>query len=134
MTDDDRIAALITGWAHAVARGDRDGVLANHAADILMIDFPNTVSGIDAYAKTWAFFDDSRRGPVTFSPSGLKVTASGDVAFAHCNIHCDGTTAGPIDLRLTVGLVKHEDAWIITHEHHSMPTKDEVLIGPDVPR
>ncbi|MCG7505850.1 nuclear transport factor 2 family protein [Mesorhizobium sp. IRAMC:0171] len=54
------------------------------------------------------------------------------MAFAFCDIHCDGTTAVPLDLRLTVGFVKHENDWVITHEHHSVPTKDEVLVGPDV--
>lgn len=134
MADEDKIATIIRDWAKAVASGDRNGVLAHHDDELVMIDFPNTVRGLEAYAKTWDFFDDSRRGEVTFAPSNLEVTAGDTVAFAHCDIHCDGTKAGPIDLRLTTGLVKRGEAWVITHEHHSMPTKDEVLIGPDVER
>ena len=128
------ICDLITCWAQAVAVGDRAGVLVHHADDIVMIDFPNTVRGIDAYSATWDFFDDSRRGEVTFAPSGIEVTAGADVAFAHCDIHCDGTTAGSFDLRLTTCLVKRDGNWVITHEHHSVPAKDDVLIGPDVPK
>lgn len=132
MADDRQIASIITDWTRAIERGDREGVLAAHAEDIVMIDFPNVVRGIDAYARTWDFFDASRRGIVTFTPRDIEVTAGDDVAFAHCRVHCDGTTAGPIDFRLTVGLTKSGDNWIITHEHHSMPTQDSALIGPDV--
>lgn len=131
-TDERRIKSMITDWAKSIERQDRRGILAGHSSDVVMIDFPNTVRGIDAYAKTWDFFDDSRRGNVTFEPHGIEVTAGDTVAFAFCDIHCDGTTAGPLDLRLTVGLVKGGDDWVITHEHHSVPTENEVLVGPGV--
>jgi ketosteroid isomerase-like protein len=132
MGNEEKIATIIRDWTRAIENRDREGILAKHADDLLMIDFPNTVHGIAAYAKTWDFFDQSRRGEVVFRPSNLKVTAGDHVAFAHCDIHCEGTTAGPIDLRLTTGLVKRGGEWIVTHEHHSMPTENETLIGPDV--
>lgn len=131
-TDETRIRSMITEWAKAIEHQDRPGILARHSDDVVMIDFPNTVRGIDAYGKTWDFFDDSRRGVVTFEPHGIEVTAGDTVAFAFCDIHCDGTIAGPLDLRLTVGFVKRGNDWVITHEHHSVPTRDEVLVGPDV--
>lgn len=132
MTDRETpIRALILNWAKAVAEGNREAILAHHARDVLMFDFPNTVRGIDAYDKTWRFFDDSRRGRVTFAPRDIEVTAGDDVAFASCEIHCDGTAAGPIDFRLTVCLEQRDGEWTVIHEHHSMPTKDDALIGPD---
>lgn len=132
--DETLIRDLIESWAQAVATGDRAGTLAHHSENIVMIDFPNTVRGIKAYATTWDFFDDSRRGTVVFAPSEIEVTAGKDVAFVHCSIHCDGTTGGSFDLRLTTCLVKRGEEWVVTHEHHSVPTKDDVLIGPDVPK
>ena len=51
--------------------------------------------------------------------------ASDDVAFASCLIHCDGTSAGPLDLRLTVGLRKIDGDWTVIHEHHSVPTRED---------
>jgi ketosteroid isomerase-like protein len=131
MTTEQIIGAQIEHWAQSVASGNREGILAHHAKDHLMFDFPDTVRGIDAYDKTWQFFDDSRRGPVSFAPRDIKVTASDSVAFASCIIHCDGTTAGSFDLRLTVCLEKRGDEWIVIHEHHSVPTTNETLIGPD---
>ncbi len=64
MTNSDHIHIrdMIVRWADAVASGDRQGILANHADDLVMIDFPNTVRGLAAYDRTWQFFDDSRRG------------------------------------------------------------------------
>jgi ketosteroid isomerase-like protein len=128
------IRDLIVRWTRAIAEGNREGVLAHHAKDLLMYDFPSTVHGIDAYGRTWDFFDDSRRGTVTFDPRDISVRADDHLAFATCEIHCDGTTAGPFDLRLTVCLERRGDEWIVTHEHHSVPTADERLIGPEVDR
>lgn len=130
--DEKRIREMIVGWTQAIADGDREGILAHHAKDMLMYDFPSTVRGIDAYSKTWDFFDDSRTGPVTFDPRDISVKAGDDLAFGICEIHCEGTTAGPLDLRLTVCLEKRGDEWVVTHEHHSVPTTEEVLIDPDL--
>lgn len=127
-----QIREMIIGWTKAIADGDRQGILAHHAQDILMYDFPSTVRGIEAYSKTWDFFDDSRTGRVTFDPRDISVKAGPDLAFATCEIHCEGTTAGPLDLRLTVCLERNSDEWVIKHEHHSVPTTDERLIGPDI--
>lgn len=127
-----QIREMIVSWTKAIADGDREGILAHHSKDMLMYDFPSTVRGIDAYGATWDFFDNSRKGPVTFDPRDITVTAGDDLGFATCEIHCEGTTAGPLDLRLTVCLEKRGDGWIVTHEHHSVPTADDRLIGPDV--
>lgn len=68
------------------------------------------------------------KGPITFTPRNLHTTAGQDVAFVACDVHCDGTSAGPLDLRLTVGLEKRHGAWIVTHEHHSVPTVEDKFI------
>ncbi len=94
-----------------------------------MFDFPDTVRGIDAYDKTWDFFFADPRGPITFAPRDIAVTAGEHVAFATCLVHCDGTSAGPLDFRLTTGLRKTDSEWTIVHEHHSVPTVEERFIG-----
>ena len=63
-------------------------------------------------------------------PSDIRVTAGDGVAFASCMVHCDGTSAGPLDFRLTTGLVKVNGEWTVTHEHHSVPTVEERFLGP----
>lgn len=47
-----QIETIVLDWANAVSAGDRDGILAGHAPDLLMFDFPDTVRGIEAYGRT----------------------------------------------------------------------------------
>jgi ketosteroid isomerase-like protein len=128
--DEEAVRAVIENWARAVESGDRKGILANHADELLMFDFPNVVRGIKAYDKTWDFFFDKPKGPIRYTPRDLVVTAGDQVAFATCLVHCDGTSAGALDFRLTTGLRKAAGAWTIVHEHHSVPTIEERFIGP----
>ncbi|HTV69076.1 MAG TPA: nuclear transport factor 2 family protein [Rhizobiaceae bacterium] len=124
----EQVKRIVTDWTRAISAGDREAILAHHAKDVLMFDFPATVKGIDAYNETWDFFYDKPKGPITFTPSDIQATAGEKVAFVTCAIHCDGTSAGPLDLRLTVGLEKRADEWVITHEHHSVPTTEERFV------
>ena len=126
--NEDQIRTLIERWAEAVHAGDMDGVLADHAHDILMFDVPppyEGVRGIDDYRDTWpGFFELQRRG-AAFEIVSLEITAGDDVAFAHALLRC-GTRleleANPANrLRLTLGLRKDGGRWIVTHEHHSFP-------------
>jgi uncharacterized protein (TIGR02246 family) len=126
---EDQIRALIERWAEAVHAGDMEGVLAQHADDIVMFDVPppyDGVRGIDAYRETWpGFFEYQARG-ATFDILSLDVTAGEDVAFAHALLRCGAPqelAAKPENrLRLTLSLRKQNGGWIVTHEHHSFPS------------
>src|SRR5918999_245162 len=92
MTEDEKqIRTLVEQWAAAVHRGDMDGVLADHADDIVMFDVPpphDGVRGIDAYRETWpGFFEWQARG-AAFEIVSLDVTAGDDVAFAYALLRC----------------------------------------------
>ena len=127
---ENEVRGIIENWARAVSAGDRAGILSNHVDDLLMFDFPATVRGLEAYDKTWDFFFANPQGPISFVPRDIAVTASDDVAFASCMVHCEGTSAGAVDFRLTTGLRKTSGKWVIVHEHHSVPTKEERFVGP----
>ena len=130
MDDEAQIRSLIERWAEAVHAGDMDGVLADHADDIVMFDVPppeEGVRGIGAYSETWPpFFEWQRQGAV-FDVVSLEVTAGGDVAFAHALLRCG--TAEELArepgnrLRLTLGLRKQDGRWVVAHEHHSFPQR-----------
>lgn len=128
--DEAQIRTMIEDWAAAIAAGDREATLAHHAPDLLMFDFPDVKKGIQAYDEQWDFFYVDPMGPISFVPRDIEVTAGGNIAFATCLIHCDGTSAGPLDLRLTTGLRKFGDHWTIMHEHHSVPTVEARFLGP----
>ena len=126
-----QVRNLIEHWASAVSSGDRAAIMAHHSAQMLMFDLPPPlVRGIEAYARTWDFFFAAPKGPISFIPSDLEVTAGEDVAFASCLIHCEGTSAGPVDLRLTVGLRKIDGEWVVMHEHHSVPSQEGRFADP----
>ena len=130
MSDEKEIRSLVERWAKAVHAGDMDGVLVDHAEDIVMFDVPppeEGVRGIEAYRQSWPpFFEFQRRGAV-FDIVSLQITAGKEVAFAHALLRC-GTEAElkaePQNrLRLTLGLRKERGRWIVSHEHHSFPLK-----------
>src|SRR5688572_28360833 len=57
--DESHIRALIESRARAVHQSDMEGVLADHADDIVKFDVPppsDGVRGIDAYRETWPPF------------------------------------------------------------------------------
>lgn len=132
MTDDEtQIRALIQRWAKAVHAGDLDGVVTDHAADIVMFDVPppnDGVRGITAYRDTWPPFFKWQQQGAAFEIVTLEVIAGDDVAFAHALLRCGTTQELQNDpdnrLRLSIGLRKQNGRWIVSHEHHSFPAKD----------
>ncbi len=129
--DDQHIRDLIERWAAAVHAGDLDAVLADHADDIVMFDVPppdDGVRGIDAYRETWPPFFQWQAQGASFEIVSLDVTAGDDVAFAHALLRCgmpaELTEHPERRLRLTIGLRKQDEKWVVTHEHHSFPSTD----------
>lgn len=130
MSEDEKyISALIERWAKAVHAGDLDGVLADHASDIVMFDVPppnEGVRGIDAYRATWPPFFEWQRKGASFEIVSLDVTAGDDVAFAHALLRCGTNEQLEKDpdnrLRLSIGLRKQSGRWVVSHEHHSFPS------------
>ena len=133
--DDERaIRTLIQRWATAVHAGDLDGVLADHADDLVMFDVPppeNGVRGLDAYRETWRPFFGWQASGASFEIVELEVTAGAEVAFAYALLRCG--TPEEFErhpgkrLRLTIGLRRDgstDGRWIVTHEHHSFTHDD----------
>lgn len=126
MTDEQQIRDLIERWARAVHDGDLPTVLADHAPGIVMFDVPppeQGVRGIEAYRDAWPGFFEWQASGAMFEIESLDVTAGVDVAFAvallRCGTPADIARAPERRLRLTIGLVKREGRWVVTHEHHS---------------
>jgi uncharacterized protein (TIGR02246 family) len=129
MTDDnEEITALIERWTEAVRRGDLEGVLEDHADDIVMFDVPppfEGIRGIDAYRDVWPpFFEWVAQG-AAFDIEELEISTGDRVAFAFALLRCgtseDFATQPANRLRLTLGLRKESGRWIVAHEHHSFP-------------
>ena len=126
--DEEQIRGLIERWAEAVHGGDIDGVLADHAEDIVMFDVPppyEGVRGIEAYRRTWPPFFEWQAKGAAFEIVSLDITAGDDVAYAEALLRCgmpQELDDNPENrLRLTLGLRKEQGHWVVAHEHHSFP-------------
>jgi ketosteroid isomerase-like protein len=98
--------------------------------DIVMFDVPppdDGVRGLDAYSHVWPPFFEFQQLGASFEIVSLEVTAGDDVAFAWALLRCgtdDELRKDPDNrLRLTIGLRRDGERWIVTHEHHSFPLK-----------
>jgi ketosteroid isomerase-like protein len=121
------IRSQVESWARAVRTRNLNKILANHSTDILMFDVPPPIQskGIEAYKKTWDLFFSWSRDAGVFDISEMSITAGDDVAFVAAVMRCAGTNENgereELDFRLTIGLRKIGDQWVVTHEHHSLP-------------
>lgn len=126
-TDEAAIRELVESWARAVRAKNLDGILANHSTDMLMFDVPPPIQskGIQAYKKTWDLFFSWSDDPVVFEIKHMDITAGTDVAFVAALMRCAGTEKNgeriDLEFRLTIGLRKIGDQWMVLHEHHSIP-------------
>ena len=130
MSNEGAIRDLVERWAIAVHAGDLDGVLADHADDIVMFDVPPPEMGFAASTPTARpgrlSSNGKPRAPRSRSPPSTSPLVS-DVAFAYALLRCG--TAEELEkdpdnrLRLTIGLRKEDGRWVVAHEHHSFPDK-----------
>ena len=126
---DFEIRELISKWAQAVRDEDLAGIQAHHAEDFLMFDVPPPFlsRGLDAYMETWKLFFPCQARPIEFRFEETEITAGKDVAFLTAIGHCGYMELGQktdLKFRLTMGLRKDGDQWLIVHEHHSVPAQE----------
>jgi ketosteroid isomerase-like protein len=126
--NESQIRQLVEDWASAVRNKDIEKILAHHSEDIVMYDVPEPFQsvGIGAYRKTWdLFFAFTKTG--IFDIQELHIIADEYVAFCFAAMKCadKSNTEDFVDLdfRLTIGLKKINNQWMIVHEHHSIPGK-----------
>jgi ketosteroid isomerase-like protein len=132
-TNEKQIRDLIERWIAAIHAGDLEAVVADHADDIVMFDVPppdQGVRGMAAYRETWPGFFEYVRHGAAFELKELTVVDGADVAFAYALLNCgQPDEMGSKALRLTLGLRREGDRWIVVHEHHSFP--DESFAAQD---
>jgi len=112
----DRDAALTAKDVAAVMKSGAPGFVSYSLAPPLKNK--SGKAGLQAWFDTWD-------GPIGYEMRDLKITAGGDVAFAHGLVRMSGRKADGeiVDLwfRQTVGLKIFRGAWKIVHEHDSVP-------------
>lgn len=120
--EEQQIRAVIDNWKKAIQDGNFKEILKNHTEDILMFDVPMPLQsgGLKEYQKTWEmFFRYSSGGEGSFDLEDLEITAGAGVAYCTALIRL-AKGRNP-ECRLTIGLKKIKNQWMISHEHHSAP-------------
>jgi uncharacterized protein (TIGR02246 family) len=126
-TPEAEVRALIDDWAEATRAKDVDGIMATHAPDTRSFDCHSHFQfrGADALRKHLEACMPCMQGPMTFEIHDLDVAAHGDVAFCHYLARYGATGLSGEEhtgwLRVTVCLRKVEGAWLIVHDHCSVP-------------
>jgi ketosteroid isomerase-like protein/uncharacterized protein YndB with AHSA1/START domain len=126
--DEFEIYGLLADRAEAIRAKDVRGSVAAYAPDVLKFDLapPLACAGTQARdSDGLAYWYETWQGSIGYELRDLTITAGAEVAFSHSLNHLIGTrTDGEhTDLwfRETVCFRKASGAWVITHEHNSVP-------------
>ncbi|RWP21498.1 nuclear transport factor 2 family protein [Mesorhizobium sp.] len=111
----------------ALRAKDIEALMAHYAVATVVFDIrpPLRIESAGAYRKNFEAWFASVDGPIDYEVHELLVTVRDDVAFCHslCHVRSKRTNGEKSDywVRVTSGLRKMSDRWMITHEHISMP-------------
>ena len=125
--DEARIREIIEERVRAIRAKDVDVLMSHHAPDILMFDAldPLRYVGSDAVRERAEQWLSWYQGPVSYEVRDLSVTAGNEAAFCHYLYRVSGTMTNgrEVDMwvRSTVCFRKVGGAWVIAHEHTSVP-------------
>lgn len=127
--EDVRIRRRIDEWLDALRGKDIDGVMAHYAPDMITYDLmPLQLKDISAYRKNFELWFGSVQGRIEYEIQDMRLATSQDVALCHYVGHVRylRTTGENTDywVRVTMGLRKTNDEWLVTHEHVSLPFPD----------
>jgi ketosteroid isomerase-like protein len=121
------IRAIVEARAQAVRDKDLDSLMAQVDPGALSFDVvgPLKYGGADAVRARAEEWFASFAGPIDLEIRYLQIEATAIVAYCHSLNRIRGTLAdgNNVDMwvRSTVGFVKENEEWTITHQHTSVP-------------
>jgi len=124
--DEAVIGALVESWVKGCTR-NINAILAIDSPEILRFDLPGPIrsTGIEAYKRTWDVCFSWSQESGAFNVTGMNIEVGNDVPFAAALVRGAGAVSSEereeLRVRLTIGLHKIGDQWIVTHEYHSIP-------------
>ncbi|HEY0802377.1 MAG TPA: nuclear transport factor 2 family protein [Steroidobacteraceae bacterium] len=123
----DEVRALLESWAKATRENRKDDILKNHRQDLVIFDVlpPMKYDSAESYRRSWGDWQPETQGDTRFDLEDLSVTATADMAAAHCFIRCGGFTPDGRRfedwVRATFCLHKSFGSWKVFHQHVSKP-------------
>jgi ketosteroid isomerase-like protein len=126
MQDEAAILELIAGMAKARYDKDAEAIAASYTGDAAIFNLapPLRHIGIDVpETRAWL---DTWEGPITIEPQDFTVKIAGETAVAWGYMRMQGTKIDPpakpnFWMRETLVLERQRGAWLIVHEHTSVP-------------
>jgi uncharacterized protein (TIGR02246 family) len=125
--DEARIRELIEERVRTIRAKDVDALMSNHAPDVVMFDAldPLRYVGSEAVRERAGQRLSWYQGPVGYEVRDLSVTASDETAFCYYLYRVSGTmkNGSEVDMwvRSTLCFRKTDGAWVVAHEHTSVP-------------
>src|SRR5262249_50734155 len=113
--------------AKALTAKDIDRAMSFYAPDIVSFDInpPLRYAGADRKRQAWLAAFALYSGGFSYEISQLDVTAQDELAFVHSLNHVPGTLASGATtdrwVRWTARLRRSDGAWLIVHDHVSVP-------------
>lgn len=126
-TAETQVRAVLENWAKATRQNRKDEILKNHIPDLVIFDVlpPMKYETAESYRRSWDEWQPETQNEGQFDLENLSITASNDLAFAHCFICCGGTMPDGHKfqdlVRATFCLKKIDGAWKVLHQHISKP-------------
>ena len=129
--DEARISEIIEERVRVIRAKDVDALMSAHAPDVVMFDVldPLRYAGSEAVRERAGQWLSWYQAPVGYEVRDLSVTAGDGAAFCHYLYRVTGTMTNgrEVDMwvRSTVCFRKMEGAWVVAHEHTSVPFNAE---------
>jgi uncharacterized protein (TIGR02246 family) len=121
------IRQRIEDYANAISAKDIDGVMSLFAPNLVSFDIAIKTlryAGADNKRREWQKVFATYRS-IDYEIRDLNVTTHGDLAFVHAVNHVNGTLANGHNndmwVRWTAGLRRIDGAWLVVHDHVSVP-------------
>lgn len=126
ITDEAQIRQQRELWKDAFEASDVERVMSFYAPEIVAFDImpPLQFADRNSYESNWVNFLHAFDGKITLEVKNLTIACAGDVAFVCAFTRLTGTMQGQsFDswTRETNGLRKIDGAWLVVHDHVSVP-------------
>ena len=125
------IRRRVENWTKALCAKDLDAVMSLYAPTIISFDLdpPLRYAGSIRKRQAWAAFFAIHTGPIVYDMCDLHVCVHDELAFGHSLNHVNGTlSSGQVNdvwVRWTACLRLIDGAWLIVHDHVSVPADIE---------
>src|SRR5262245_15227283 len=126
MSEETLIRQRVVDYAKAIGAKDLDGVASFFEPNLVSFDVapPLRYAGADNKNRTWRELFSAYRS-ITYDVRDLTVATSEGLAYAHSLNHVHGTLANghvtDIWVRWTVCFQRIRGAWLVVHDHVSVP-------------